>query len=338
MTTMTRTASILCVALLLSARPSAAQTSAESKAAAEALFDEGRKLLDAGQIAPACEKLEQSDRLDPAVGTQLNLAVCYERAGRTASAWATYRRAAALASSRGQAEREQLARDGAAALESKLSRLSIVVPAEARVDGLEIERNGERVAPEVWGQAMPVDPGTVRVEARAPGREPWRSSIEIRESGKTESISVPVLTAGASAPAAQPTAPIEPTSVTLAPESPPPDAGDTGSSQRTWGLVVGGAGVVGLAVGGFFALRAASKNDDSKEQCLPDNPNLCSPEGAELRDEARSAGNVATIASGLGLALAATGAVLYFTAPSDRASVGVRGAPGGAELVLGGRF
>jgi serine/threonine-protein kinase len=329
---------VFCLALLLCTAPLAAQTSAENKAAAEALFDEGRRLLDAGQIAEACEKLEQSDRLDPAVGTQLNLAVCYERAGRTASAWATYRRAAALAKSRGQAEREQLARDGAAALEPKLSRLAIVVPPDARVEGLEIRKNGERIAPEVWGQPMPVDPGTVRVEASAPGRESWAGEIQIQEPGKTASLTVPVLAAGASVAPPDVEAPPEPAPAPVVADSTPPDSSDPGGSQRTWGLVVGGAGVVALAVGGFFALSAASKNDDSKEHCLPNDPNLCTQEGADLRDDARSAGNLATIVGGIGLALAATGAVLYFTAPSERAQVGVRGAPGGASLVLGGSF
>lgn len=335
-----RTLALLgCVAVWLVAPPLAAQTSAESKAAAEALFDEGRRLLDAGQIAEACSKLEQSDRLDPAVGTQLNLAVCYERAGRTASAWATYRRAAAAAKARGQAEREELARNGAAALEPKLSRLAIVVAPEVRLDGLTIKKNGEVVAPELWGQAVPVDPGPVRVEASAPGYEPWTGEIEIRDPGKTESLSVPALGPGAAveAPATEPPPGAAP--VPVVPQSPPADAAaDPGASQRTWGLVLGGAGVVGLAVGGVFALQAASKNDESKEHCLPNDPNLCTEEGAALRDDARSAGNVATIVGGIGLALAATGAVLYFTAPSEPARVGVRGTPGGASILLGGSF
>ena len=56
-------------------------------AAAEWLFREGRALMKKGDFAPACAKLAESQRLDPAVGTLMNLAECEERIGRTASAW-----------------------------------------------------------------------------------------------------------------------------------------------------------------------------------------------------------------------------------------------------------
>jgi predicted negative regulator of RcsB-dependent stress response len=66
-------------------------------AAAEAAFDAARKHLDAGELDQACAKFEASQRLSPAVGTLLNLADCHERAGRTATAWATFRSCATLA-------------------------------------------------------------------------------------------------------------------------------------------------------------------------------------------------------------------------------------------------
>src|SRR5262245_40239679 len=48
-------------------------------ARAEAAFDKGRALLQQGRVAEACLELEESQRLDPGLGTQLNLADCYER-------------------------------------------------------------------------------------------------------------------------------------------------------------------------------------------------------------------------------------------------------------------
>ena len=135
-----------------------AQTGAD-KAAAEALFDEGKRLREAKRYSEACPKFADSQRLDPAVGTLLNLALCYKEAGQTASAWSTYREAAAQAAAAHQADREQLARDEAAALETKLTKLVIEVsPEVARVPGVEVKRDGAVVPSGLWGVAAPVDP------------------------------------------------------------------------------------------------------------------------------------------------------------------------------------
>src|SRR5262249_38113298 len=65
-----------------------AQSSTSDKVAAEGLFDQGRAAMQRGDFAQACGLLERSQRIDPAVGTLLYLAECYEKSGRTASAWA----------------------------------------------------------------------------------------------------------------------------------------------------------------------------------------------------------------------------------------------------------
>ena len=77
--------------------PPRSQQQAEDKAAAQVLFDEGRTLMDAERYGEACPKFAESLRLDAALGTQLNLARCYQLVGKTASAWILYLEAAALA-------------------------------------------------------------------------------------------------------------------------------------------------------------------------------------------------------------------------------------------------
>src|SRR6186713_2867899 len=101
---------------------------AGDKVAAESLFADGRRLLAQGKFAEACPKFAESQRLDPAIGTLLNLADCYEKVGRTASAWAAFREAAALSHHGGDAKREAVAKERAAALEAQLSTLAIAVP------------------------------------------------------------------------------------------------------------------------------------------------------------------------------------------------------------------
>src|SRR4051794_22044859 len=78
---------------------------------AEALFRDARDLLARGEFEAACPKLEESQRLDPAPGTEFNLARCYELTGRLASAWGAYADVAAITHAAGQSEREAHARE-----------------------------------------------------------------------------------------------------------------------------------------------------------------------------------------------------------------------------------
>ncbi|MBI5536762.1 MAG: hypothetical protein HY898_28840 [Deltaproteobacteria bacterium] len=186
------------LALLIVASPAAfAQTTQADKAAARALFDEGRKLASSGKHADACPKFEESQRLDPGVGTMFNLADCYEAMGKTASAWSMFLEAAARLKSEGApAEKEQAARQRAAALEPRLSRLKIVVPDGAVVPGLLVSRDGSETKKGSWGTAIPVDPGQHVIEASAPGKKPWRQAIDVAKDGANASVTIPVLEEG----------------------------------------------------------------------------------------------------------------------------------------------
>src|SRR5439155_24289020 len=141
---------LLVVTICASASPARAQN-ATDKATAQALFDDGVKLMADGKNADACPKLAESQRLDPSLGTLLRLATCYERVGKTASAWALYGEAIAAAKSANQPAREKYASEHAAALASKLCKLTIVVPVESDLAGLEVTRDGTPVTRAQWG-------------------------------------------------------------------------------------------------------------------------------------------------------------------------------------------
>jgi tetratricopeptide (TPR) repeat protein len=183
-------AALLCVAVLSLVESAAAQT-ASQRSAAEQLFARGRQLMNEKNYVEACPKLEESQRLDPAPGTLLNLATCYERNGQTASAWVTYKLASSSAELSGRKAWAKQARNRALQLEPKLLRLTIVAPAPPRPPGLVLLRDGAEVGQEEWGEAIPLDPGEHSVEARAPGYVTWKQVLSL--SGASSTLQVPVL-------------------------------------------------------------------------------------------------------------------------------------------------
>jgi serine/threonine-protein kinase len=308
---------LLLVSVLGTVAPARAQTTTNS-AAAQGLFDQAKELMDAGKFAEACPKLEESQRLDPASGTLLNLARCYEKSGRTASAWSTYLDAAAAAKAGGNAEREQAARAKAKELAPAVSRLVIDVPESVRLDGLEITRDGAEIGAAQWGAPIPLDDGAHEVRARAPGHAGFETKVTLTGPAGHATVSIPKLAeqaasgAAAGSAAAEGAAPSDSASSSSA--SDVAQAGHSGlGTQRTVALVTGGAGIVGLAVGGVFGLQAISKHATAKKDCVD---TVCaSYAGATAGNDAHAAGNVATISMIAGGVLLASGAVLWFTAP-----------------------
>jgi hypothetical protein len=298
-----------------------AQATASDKATAEALFDQGVRLMKQNNFAEACPKLEESDRIDPAVGTLLYLGECYERVGKTASAWATFREAASIANNSNQGDRARVASSRAQALEPKLSRLSVELsPEVARIPGVVVKRGAQRIEPSLYGTQLPVDPGDYRIEVSAPGYEVWSTPIKVEPGGASASVRVPGLikSAASAQPATEPPTAAESPS-RVQPLQQPSPAGDAApksssgiSTQQTLGLVVGGVGLIGVGIGSYFGVRAISKNSDAEAHC-PKSGFCNDSEGLTLTDKAKkdaTASNVAFIAGGL---LVATGAVLYLT-------------------------
>ncbi len=278
---------------------------AQPSAAAQTLFDEARALMDAGNFADACPKLAESQRLDPGGGTLIHLALCYEKQGKTASAWATFNDALSVAKRDRRDDRAKVAEEHLAALTPKLTKLRLIVSADlAKTPGLVIRRGGDPVSRAEWGSAVPVDPGPIPIEASAPGKRPWQRTVSADQPGQTIDAKLGVLPSGDSPASDTSTAP------------PEEDAGvptESSKGLRTVGLVVAGVGVVGLGVGGFFGLRAMSKKKDADEHC--DGSACRDQAGVDLRHDARSAGTISTIAFVAGGVATAAGVVLYLTAP-----------------------
>lgn len=297
---------------------------AENEAAAEALFIEAKKLAAAGKYAEACPKFAASNKLDRGAGTMIHLADCYEKNKQTASAWATYKEAASAAQAINRKEWEKLANDRSAALEKKLAHLTIKVADERAA----VTRDGTPMSKAEWGVAIPVDVGTHAVEASATGAKAFKTAVNVAKDGDSIVVDVPKLEDEPAPPPAPNTVP--PPAPQPITEPPPVEADKShGSSQRTIGLVVGGVGVAGVAVGAVTGLMAIGKSNNAKDAgCNNDGPCRV-PAAVDAADSARTLATISTIgfiAGGVGVA---AGAVLFFTAPSKKAAptTGIRVVP-----------
>ncbi len=282
----------------LAATGATARAQDANPAAAEQLFQEGRTLMDQSKFAEACEKFKESARLDVAPGTVLNLAQCYERLGRTASAWARYREVAALSTRRGQPERAAFAETKVKELEAKLVSVVYVVPRPEA--GLVVEQDGTDLGRAAWGTRIPVDPGAHQLRVSAPGFRSWNASVFVERSDQR--IQVPALRRIVAGHQAE---------------------RDTGSALRPVG--VGLLIASGVTAAGTFVLGGVAKleNDTARrDEC---GPSACSPEGTRRIDRATAFGNVAT-ALGIGtVVLLGAGLVSFFL-----------GGPGASRSAEGG--
>lgn len=265
-------------------------------AVAESLFQQGRELMQSGRVEQACEKFAESQRLDPGLGTLLNLASCNEALGKLATAWGQYRQALAEAAQSHALERRRFAKQRVDALEPRLPRLVVEVPKTARAQQLQITLDGVVLGDAAWGVPTPVDPGARIIQVSAPGRRTWTRRLELRE-GQRAHAKVPALE--------------------LAP--PPPRNTDSGAagagaeSLLAWSAL--GLGGASLGIGAFFGIRGLQRNGQSQDLCPT--ATTCSPRGAELSSQATADARIANWTLGAGALFVATGVVLLLTGQGD---------------------
>jgi serine/threonine-protein kinase len=296
---------------VLGASPARAQSS-DDAATAQALFDAAKKAMEAGDFETACPKFAESQRISPGTGTLTGLALCHEKQGKTASAWAEFLDVATKAQRANQAERASFAKQHASDLEPKLSKLTITVdPDTAKLAGLAVKRDDQPVRSATWGVALPVDPGKHTIEATANGKQKWTTEIEVGDQADSKSVSVGPLEDDTTGGGGDKTETKTDDSTTeKAAETP---AGD--SSKRTIGLVVGGVGVAGIALASYFGIDAISKSSQAKNTC--NGGTTCSdPNAQSTMSDAKTSALISDLGFGIGIAAVGVGAYLFFTSNS----------------------
>lgn len=281
------------------------------EAVAESLFRDGKRLFQSDDFEHACPKLAQSYQIDAAGGTALLLAICYEKQGKLASAWARYSDALALAKRDSREDRERRAREGLDSVESKLSYIDLKIdPATQAIAGVKLSIDGTEL-PAISDTRLPVDAGKHQVTIRAPNYESWHAEVTVGGPSVTESISVPPLQ---SKPLAAPTTTVQ------SPHATPVLTADSSQSQervtnrnfRTTAYVIGGAGLAAVAVGSYFGIRAFQLNNDANaicpaKQCSSDKSTAVTKSG-----DALSNAHLADAFIGIGSAAAISAVVLWY--------------------------
>ena len=314
---MTRTAtatravrSSLALALALGATAAAPDAFAQApppQAQADALFSEGRDLLEKGRYTEACAKLAKSEELAPAVGTLLNLAYCWEQAGRLKSALDAYSQAEAFASAAGETKRAIFAKERYAAVEPRTTKLVVRLTAP-EAPGLEVKRNGVAMAKADLDRPTAVDPADYTITASAPGHVAWRGAIVVKGEGGVVTMIVPPLTANEKVAAA-------------------PRTTAALGTRHIAALGLGGLSALALGAGVGLAFAAKSRYEDASSRC---DDAGCDDTGHDIQSGAVAQGNIATGLIGLGLLSAGAGIYLWIVGGPESAAA--------APAFVGGRF
>ena len=286
---------------------------AADPAAAREQLKMGYELAQDGKCDKAIPHLLESLRLDPRAITLINLASCEEKTGRWAAAlghWADARaRAQAETATLIEEEATKRVRD----LEKKIPRLTIVL-ASGSPPGTEVTRDGVVLGAVSLGVALPVDPGSHTVVARAPGRADGSKTVALSEG---ESTRVEVTPGGPAATKSDAAA----SSDALAKSNGASGRGGGGTSPLVW--IGFGTAIAGVTIGSISGLLALERASNAKEAC-PENRCL-DPGDIDRVEGGRTLGWISTISfavAGVGALVGIYGLVAVKPAPNGVAVVG----------------
>jgi hypothetical protein len=311
--------SFACALLLVSGAASAGepQEPPAVNPVAEALFQQGRELFKKEQFAEACDKFTESQRLEPKLGTLLNLALCHEKIGKIAAAWAEFTSAEAIARHDGKQERAAFAREEIDALDKKLAR--VVFKMEAPPSGLTITIDERPLHDVVLGAPLPMDPGKHHVAVTAQGRTPWSVDLEVPAAKVEITLAIPTMPVVAEPPSSAPP-PLAPRAV----EPPPPP------SRAPAALMVAGFGVgaIGLVVGAVTGALTLARSGPVVAACKS---GVCPPNQGDALAGVQTLARISDagfVIAGVGAAVGGAGLVMSLTprAPvAGTAMLGLRG-------------
>jgi hypothetical protein len=310
-----------------------AEVSDADRATARLLASEGHEAVDRKDYATAADRFARADALLHAPTLSLHLARANAALGKLVAAQELLRRVVREGvpdpSNAAFVRAVEDAKQELAALGPRIPTVIVTVKGS---DAPDVTIDGTPVPRPALGAKRPVDPGRHAIRATAAGCAPAEATIELAE-GASQAVALELApataAAGAVSPAAAPGAPA------AAPPPPAPAPAHGGDARRTAGIVGVALGGAGLAFGAVLGGLAVSKHGSLASSC-PDGRCDASVTQADL-DAYSTVATLSTVGFVAGGVLAATGAVLWLTAPKPEGpAVGLVGGPG--FVGAGGRF
>lgn len=274
---------------------------AQDTSRAQALYNEGAVLAEAGNHAAACEKFEAARGLLETVVVQEAMAQCHEKLGKTSTAAGDLDRLAYLLDQRGKTAEATEARARAAVLKKRMPSLVVRV-SDADRALVDLKQDGVPFPRTMLGSALPLDPGEHEVEVGGPGRVSRSKKITLADGDHKELVFEPL------AAVAPVTSPLPASPSPAAPIEPPP-------SRLPAYAVLAVAGI-GAIVGVSAGIYTATKQSEARDTC-PDNA-CTNPAGVRANESARAAYPVAVVGGAVALVGGAIGGyLLWRPAPSS---------------------
>ncbi len=286
-------------------------------AQADRLFKDGRRAAERGDFAQACRNFEDSFRLDPGVGTLINIGDCAEHLGDLERAYSSYRTAVARMSE--SDDRAPRVRSRLDAIDQHAAKLAIHL-ADGSPQGTVVTVDGS--VTDAKTTPLHLAKGKHTVLVTAVGYRGARYEFEVGE-GEIRALNV---SAGAALEAELPT-------------GAPTESAPTGETSRgaTWmkpvSIAALGVGVASLWVGSLAGLMAIDRRDIQRASCTPQG---CTQAGVDAAHDGATWATVSTATFIAGGVLVAAGATLLVVSLSSKKSVSV--GLGGPGVVVAGTF
>lgn len=287
------------------APPPAKPAKGEDKKEAGKHFKKGKELFEKKEWKAAKAEFMQAEEILPAAQAEFYIARCADESGEGADAASWYQKS--IDSGKLSQDQAGEAKTHLDALKKKPAKLKIT----SDPPGASISIDGKPISDKTPAE-VELTPGSHKVSVTTSGKKPAEQDVDVVAfTGASVNVK---LEAGAVEAADDPfkNKPVETTPVVT--DTPPPTTAvttDTAPTKRdmTWVYVTGGAAIVALGVGTIFGLKALGNHSDYEKTPTRD-----------TRDAGTRNALISDMGFGIGITLAVTSAVLYFTSPAKESA------------------